>query len=172
MKKTVIKKQLDDAVKTYVVKYDKYEDFYVYSPGLFFAPSLMPYIYAFKDTNIYKLKFIATYRSRKRMYPNKVILNFDGTNLVYKPFSGDDVLVNYDTGERRVTAWVNLTDKDVYTLVNAVKGNNVSFAIKDSESSKSAEGIVYPADKERVKSGFWVYVSLRDKKLERGQNRF
>ncbi len=172
METAVIKKQMDDAIKTFSVRYDQYENFYVYSPTFIYAPSITPYIYSFENHTIYKLKFNGYYHSRTRMSPNLVILNSDGKNLIFKPFSGDDVLLNYNTRERRVTAWVNLSDKEVYSVVKAMNGRNVSFKIKDTETSKEVVSQVFASEKEKIKNGFWLYASLRDKLLEPGKNRF
>ena len=165
-------KQLDDAVKYFLVEYNKYEDYFIYRPSSTIFISMIPYVLAYSDGPIYKLKFETTYYSPTRMYPDLVILYADGKRYEFKPFSSYDKLISYDTHKRRVYAWVNLTDREAYLVSEASKAGDVSFLIKDTKLGKSAEGILMPMNKEKIRDAYTLYNLLKFKKLERGKNRF
>lgn len=164
------RKQFDDAIKKFYVEYDKYENFYVYYPLFIVWNSITPYVYYYSKP-IFKIKFQATYYSKARMHPDKIILNFDGVNKEYKPFSSSDNIISYDTYKREVCAWVNFTEDEALYFTSAMRSNDVSFKIKDSSSSLSALGQVSSAEKELIKSAQILYFALKKKVLEPGKNR-
>ena len=165
-------KQLDESARAFKPEYNKYEEYYCYSLYSNFLITMQPYIYVYKNKVIYKIKFDLTYTSKKKMYPDKVVLYSDGKNYTFIPFASDDVLLSYNTNQRRATAWVNLTDAEVLYVREAMKANDVSFMIKDTKSSLSADVALLPFNKTRIVDGYWLYALLKDKKIEPGTNRF
>lgn len=171
MEELISAKQFDDAVKTFSVSYDKYEDYYVYSPKVTFSLAMHPYIYVRDNVPLYKIRFCTYHYSRKSMKPDKVFLYADGKNMVFDVFTGDDVLVNYNTYQRKVTAHVNLTPKQLGLINQAMNANDVSFKIKDTNSSISAENKVFNNNKEFIKNGYVLNFAIINKLLKPGENR-
>lgn len=171
MEELISAKQFDDAVKTFSVSYDKYEDYYVYSPICTFTLAMHPYIYVKNNIPLFKVRFSTYHYSRTRMKPDKVFLYADGRNMVFDVFAGDDVMINYNTNQRKVTAHVNLTPKQLGLINQAMNANDVSFKIKDSYNSISAENKVFNNNKEFVKNGYILNFAIINKLLKPGENR-
>ena len=91
--------------------------------------------------------------------------------MVFDVFTGDDVLVNYNTYQRKVTAHVNLTPKQLGLINQAMNANDVSFKIKDTNSSISAENKVFNNNKEFIKNGYVLNFAIINKLLKPGENR-
>lgn len=163
-------KSKDDALKAFYVYYDKYEDYYIYKDKSYIYDDVSPYIIVKKDVVLYFLKFKVVGCHNRRIHFNKVILHSDNKNITMNAIDSSDELVSYQAQRRVSTATVLLTAAEMYKVLDAIKGNDVSFRMSGEEGH--VESIVFTRTKELIKKSVTLYEMLLIKAIKPGDFRY
>ena len=147
----ILKKSGDDALRKFLVSYDKYHEFYCYKPNVLIPTELMPMLYIRKNSVVpsMHLQFRTTHYSNKKIYPKQVILHSDGQNLKFTPASSSDEIIYESSGyrppKRECIADVILKPDDIAKITEMLKGKDVSFRIESDNNY--VEQIVFNSTK-------------------------
>lgn len=171
MLRLVESKRLDDALKTFSVSYDKYENFYKYEPMVFSLYScFLPVIFAGENGTSYQLKVEISYNSRRRLTPTRIILHADGQNLELKPYDSSDYLFSSDTYRRLSTSYIRLKPDEVEKVALMARGGDVSYKVCFDEGYQTA--VVSMACRNMIENGYLLYKMMLDKTIKAGAKRF
>lgn len=172
MENAYYKKKFDTALKNFTVTFDQYDNYYLYTPNVYFYDEVTPTIFVTADGKEIKilLKFKAEHFSRTRLSPNRIVLHSDGENIELVPHYSSDNIISRDTYKRRCIAKTTLSSVQIYEVAKALKGKDVSFKISSPQGNITQA--VFEPTKAFYENALIVYTLLTKKQIKPGQARF
>lgn len=166
MEQIYLRKQQNDALSAFSVRYDKYDESYIYTGNTLLWDSVTPVIAVQKGEVMYGLIFKVTHFSQARTNFNKVTINSDNTNITYKILKSSDDIISYSSHKRIARGTVILTAKELSDIDKAANSYDVSF--KMSGDNSYVVGTIFDPAKDILKKSIIVYVLLKGKIIKPG----
>lgn len=162
------KKERQDLLVRFYMRYDKYEKSTWYDPVNFIfitRPLKTTILQTDEGILLFKLHFVAYYKGSSWMFVDKINLYSDGNTREYYPSVGARNVSchNVDYCDYEENLWFNLNDEELNIFEKMVNGNSVSMRASGNHEYKDFN--ISNANKKDINECIKVYRLLKSKEI-------